>query len=67
LQGIAQTHYLLNALSPDILKHLIKSETFAMYIGNNRKTHDGIPFPKSFLLMTCENVYVHHNRAQQPE
>jgi len=27
-KGDAQTHQLLNALSPDILKHLIKSETF---------------------------------------
>src|SRR5215472_13240942 len=44
LKRITQTHHLLNALSPDILKYLVKSETFTVNIGNNRKTHRSIPF-----------------------
>src|SRR5437773_3837568 len=35
LQRIAQTHHLLNALSSDIVKHLIKGETFPVNIGND--------------------------------
>jgi hypothetical protein len=45
----AQTHHLLNALSPDILKYLIKSEAFTVNIGNNRKMHRSIPFLKFFM------------------